>query len=320
MVSIIIPAYNCENYIAQCLDSLLQQEETSVEIIVINDGSKDRTGQILDKYACIDARLKVLHVQNGGPSRARNIGLDNATGEWILFVDADDWVDYDILARLQLNERTADITFFGFKRCYNNGRIEECIPKSVCYSKEKTEILQELKTLFDSREEYFGYSVNKIYKHSIISEHNIRFKEGLHVREDEVFALTYCQYISSIQTIAFAPYNYRILDDSLSHCTSIRNRNYRLLIKTEQEIMQSYRMSAFKSAVLGRLFKYYLLAIIESLQLKKKEKFNVITDSIIYYRQNKKYINVPKWQRIVFGMPFKALSRYLVYVIFSLRN
>lgn len=144
MVSIIIPVYNCEYYISKCLDSILNQNEKSIEVIAVDDGSKDSSAQIIDEYSAQDRRIKALHIENSGPSRARNIGLGHATGDWILFVDADDWIDTDILSRLELNNNSPDITFFGFKKHYEDGHCEECIPKeadnniSVCQQLKKT--------------------------------------------------------------------------------------------------------------------------------------------------------------------------------------
>ena len=90
-ISVIIPVYNAESTLRRCVDSVLAQTFTDFECLIINDGSKDRSGAICDEYAARDSRVKVFHKENGGVSSARNVGLDNATGEWIAFVDSDDW-------------------------------------------------------------------------------------------------------------------------------------------------------------------------------------------------------------------------------------
>ena len=92
LVSVIIPAYNIEDYIGRCLDSVLSQTYKNLEIIVIDDGSSDRTGEILDDYEKKNHRMKVIHKENGGVSSARNIGIDRANGDYIGFVDGDDRV------------------------------------------------------------------------------------------------------------------------------------------------------------------------------------------------------------------------------------
>lgn len=320
MISIIIPAYNCEHFISKCLDSIFNQNVSSIEVIVVDDGSKDKTSNILDDYSNREERLKVFHVQNGGPSRARNVGLSHALGEWVLFVDADDWVDIDILSKLDLQKQKADITFFGFKKWYNDGAIEDCKPQNFDYTENKTEIQFQLERLFNNKWEFFGYSVNKLFKREIIEKYGVRFAENLHNREDEVFVLNFCQHISSCRTVSFSPYNYRILDNSLSHNLSIHYRNYQMLIKAELNILQSYDMSQFKIAVLGRIYKYYISSIIECVQLNRSETKKVISEAILFYDTYKKFIKAPKWQKIVFGFPLSLMRKYLVNIIFKIRN
>lgn len=320
MVSIIIPAYNCEAYVDECVRSILNQEITSIEVIVVDDGSNDRTPNILDDLAKEDCRVKVFHVENGGPSRARNIGLDNAIGAWILFIDADDWVDRDILAKLNLNAETApDITFFGFKRCFDDGGIETCIPSETERIDNADEIPNHLGALLSSKEEFFGYSCNKIYKSSIIKKNKIRFQEGLHVREDELFALNYCLHIQSIQILGFAPYNYRIIESSLSHDSRIPFRNYRYLAHQECRIIELMKDSCFKSLFIGKVFSYYIDSIIECVRLNRGETKKVIEEAISFYDRYH-IVEIPIWQKCVFGMSVKSVKQIIIYIIFKIRN
>lgn len=97
LISVIIPVYNNENCLHRCVDSILIQTYTDFELLLINDGSKDSSGSICDEYSVIDKRVHVFHKENGGASSARNIGLENAKGEWITFCDSDDFVDSDWL-------------------------------------------------------------------------------------------------------------------------------------------------------------------------------------------------------------------------------
>ncbi len=96
-VSVIVPVYNVEKYLHCCVDSILAQSFTDLELLLIDDGSKDKSASICDEYASKDSRVRVFHKENGGSSSARNIGLDNAHGEWIMFVDGDDWIDSNML-------------------------------------------------------------------------------------------------------------------------------------------------------------------------------------------------------------------------------
>lgn len=117
LVSIIVPVYKAEKYIHQCIDSLLTQTYRNIEVILVDDGSPDHCGKICDEYAAKDCRVKVIHQQNGGVSAARNVGLANATGEWITFVDADDSVTCAYIEQLYAND--SDWVIGGYRNTKN---------------------------------------------------------------------------------------------------------------------------------------------------------------------------------------------------------
>ena len=125
-ISVIIPAYNIENYLARTLDSVLAQTYTNLEVIVVNDGSKDGTGAVIDAYAGRDGRIKAIHKENGGVSSARLRGVAEATGDWIGFVDGDDFVEPDMYQRLLDNARIHDaqISHCGYKMVFPSGKID----------------------------------------------------------------------------------------------------------------------------------------------------------------------------------------------------
>lgn len=122
LISIIVPAYNVESYISNALDSILAQTYTKIEIIVVNDGSKDRTRTIIDHYASIDNRIKAIHKENGGVTSARLRGVSEAAGEWIGFVDGDDYIEPQMYERLLKNalEFDVDISHCGYQMVFNN--------------------------------------------------------------------------------------------------------------------------------------------------------------------------------------------------------
>lgn len=125
-ISIIIPAYNIESYIASTLDSVLRQSYYDIEVVVVNDGSKDRTGEIVDAYADKDPRVKVVHKENGGVTSARLRGVEEASGEWIGFVDGDDYVEPQMYEKLLNNAMaySADISHCGYQMVFPNGRVD----------------------------------------------------------------------------------------------------------------------------------------------------------------------------------------------------
>ena len=146
LISIIVPVYNVEQYIPKCLDSILQQTYTQIEIIVVNDGSTDNSGTVCDHYAQKDSRIKVIHQPNQGVSAARNIGLTHAQGEFIGFIDPDDWISPHMYHSLhtELIARNADMTvcdiYFVTDTCLylnkkqNSEAIEELSPKEAILS------------------------------------------------------------------------------------------------------------------------------------------------------------------------------------------
>ena len=126
LISLIIPAYNIEPWLPRCLDSLLAQTYTNLEILVVNDGSRDGTGAVIDAYAARDSRVKAIHKENGGVTSARLRGIAEATGEWIGFVDGDDYVEPEMFARLLENALThqADISHCGYQMVYPDGHTD----------------------------------------------------------------------------------------------------------------------------------------------------------------------------------------------------
>ena len=123
MVTVIVPAYNMEKYLARCLDSLLAQSYTDLEILVIDDGSKDRTYEIAERYAGKDGRIKAFHKENGGVSSARNLGIEKATGEYILFMDPDDLIEADSVEVLVRSmESGADLVSCQYSRWTDDGQ------------------------------------------------------------------------------------------------------------------------------------------------------------------------------------------------------
>lgn len=180
-VSVIVPVYKAEKYLRKCLDSLLAQTFKDFELLLIDDGSPDKSGAICDEYARRDTRIHVFHKKNGGVSSARNMGLDHAQGEWIAFVDADDWVDKSFLDVLgetpHLNH--IDIIHFGVQMENTNGNVT----KQYDFSANRLIPTEELfkKGVFSSCT--FTY----FFKASLIGE--IRFNEHLRYSEDREFII-----------------------------------------------------------------------------------------------------------------------------------
>lgn len=182
-ISIIVPVYNVEKYLCKCIESILCQELIDFELILINDGSTDKSGEICEKYKFIDNRIKVIHKVNGGLSSARNTGLEIAEGEYIGFVDSDDWVDLSMYKKLYnaaiLNN--ADIAQCSINKVYNEDNIkEQCMKKDIKIMSKN----EALENLLDYRKSYIECVVtwNKLYKSHLFKR--VRFPEGK-IHEDE---------------------------------------------------------------------------------------------------------------------------------------
>lgn len=173
LISIIIPAYNVERYMGKCLDSVCRQTYRNIEIIVIDDGSTDCTGAICDEFAAKDARIKVLHCEKSGVGAARNRGLDCATGEYIGFVDSDDWAEpemFETLYNLHVG-KDVDISICSFFR-EKKGCSKPLVDDGAVFSLTNKQALSEL--VRDKT--YKNYLWNKLFKRSLFE--GIRFPEG----------------------------------------------------------------------------------------------------------------------------------------------
>ena len=175
LISVIVPVYNVEPYVARCLDSILAQTETDLEIIVVDDGSRDNSGAICDCYAARDPRIRVLHKETGGLSSARNAGLDAATGDYIGFVDSDDWIAPDMYARLLalLEKYDAQLACAGrWDVDADSGKqtLGLCPPKEECIS---GETLAGRIFLYDNCD---SSACDKLYRRELLE--GLRYPEG----------------------------------------------------------------------------------------------------------------------------------------------
>lgn len=199
LVSVIVPVYNAQNTLSGCVNSILNQTFRNWELLLIDDGSTDKSCEICNQYAAIDKRIKVFHKENGGVSSARNIGLDNANGDWITFVDSDDFIDCTFLetfAELQ----SSDLYIAGIKFINSTTTL---LPPERCINIENA---TELDNLLNKL--YFTVPWGKIYKNDIIQHNKIRFNINLKIGEDTDFVLKYLVYIKDIRLVSKPLYHF----------------------------------------------------------------------------------------------------------------
>ena len=217
MISIIVPVYNVEKFLPNCLKSISSQTFTDFEAVLIDDGSTDKSGEICDDYCKKDNRFKVYHKQNGGVSSARNYALDKISGEWVYFCDADDLLFEDALQTL-LNEfgENIDCTMGGY--VYMNENDDILMKNEI----KETIVMSVEEALIDFyKPKYFlfnGYIWNRLFKRNIIQEHNLRFREDLYIKEDGLFLV---QYLCKCKGILV--YNTKPVYKYIQHSSSAMN-------------------------------------------------------------------------------------------------
>ena len=292
-VSIIVPVYQVEKYIRQCVDSILAQTFTDFELILVDDGSKDKSGQICDEYARMDTRVKVIHKENGGAADTRNRGMDQAVGNYVMFVDSDDYLAptmLECLYRNMLNEN-ADIAACNYLYFYENDRQKDFATNV------KSEVLTGAEIFYYRKNErnYGFWTVvwNKLMKRETVGK--VRFPSGKYY-EDEFWANEIYQMDIKIVTIQECLYYYRQHENSTMRQKKIA-RSLDLIEAYQERIYiylkeQKYAEQAYKVLV------YSLEYLEESKRLITNED------------ERKKYIQAEKLTRdIVNQLKKRKLSR-----------
>lgn len=314
ILSIIIPVYNAAAYLRCCIDSIISQTDKRWELILVNDGSTDDSLSIAESYT-YDKRIKVISQPNSGPSGARNRGIAAATGDFISFIDSDDWVDSDYVSQLLNHADDADIVFWGLKRIFGDGKCIIAAPKEkFAFSPQGVE--ETLYSLIENPEKvaYFGFTVTKLFKKSIVEQANLSFNPNLRIKEDELFVWQYCRHIKSIKTLKYAPYNYRILDKSLSH-TKNTFANYSLLAQQTAKASEWVKTVSLKSAAMNMVFNYFTGAVIEDIVAGNIEKARSDVEVLLipHMKHNKSFITLPLWSKIAFLLPsMKAKTTFIL--------
>lgn len=194
LISVIIPIYNAEKYLEKCIESILIQTHKDFELILVDDGSKDNSGRICDEYAKKDSRIRVIHKKNAGVSTARNTGIESAKGEFIAFVDSDDWLQKNSLEILykEIKAQNADLVAGAFERIVRQGRQRHNIKSKLYYGDEIAENITDLISCLA------GTVWAKLFRRDIILNENLRFIPEIPSCEDSVFLMTYLQFCEKI--------------------------------------------------------------------------------------------------------------------------
>lgn len=208
-VSIIVPIYNVDLYLEQCIKSLINQTYKNIEIILINDGSTDSSLDICNRFKDMDNRIIVINQLNFGVSVARNNGLKLSNGKYIMFVDADDFVENDYIEKMVLAIESADMAICSYKECYKNSIVDKSLNRD-----EIIDNILAINKMF-GRENFGGYLWNKIFKNEIIKKNNIQFQTNIYMCEDMLFVIKYLLKCKNVKLISNKLYNYRMRKSSM---------------------------------------------------------------------------------------------------------
>lgn len=220
LISIITPVFNSEKYLQRCIESIISQSYKKTETILVNDGSLDNSGKICNKYTRVDKKIKVINIKNSGPAAARNVGLKRAKGEFIFFLDADDYLEKNALETLiyYSNKHKAEMIVGDF----NNVRDDLVIKRRDVLLKSKLLNKQDLvkytRLYLKKPNKYllFAYSWNRLFKSSIIKNRKIYFNPKLYTFEDVAFNFNYLKYTNAVFFLKKTIYNHNVNANYLS--------------------------------------------------------------------------------------------------------
>ena len=297
-VSIIVPVYKADKYIYRCVDSILAQTLSDIEILLIDDGSPDKSGIICDEYAHRDPRIKVFHKDNGGVSSARNVGIDNARGEWISFVDADDWIEPETIETCINAAEGYEMIRFGMKSIFTGHVIEDRrINEKWDYNEYLSNVV--------ARQTIVGVW-GGLYLRSVFIDNNIRFNSKFTLGEDWLVLFTYLKRISRLKIIDRPFYNYNKMNE-MSATSTLCMQKYMQLNEVASEICYdpylSYRVGYNAIASLKANICGYCIAAL----LTKSSSLSIYKSMLMDMRKQNIY---PSWMEIyksTLGIKFKIV-------------
>ena len=288
LVSIIIPVYNAEKYLSKCLDSVINQTYSNLEIILVDDGSTDRSGIIYDEYAGSDKRIKVIHNTNSGVSNARNTGIRICKGDYVAFIDSDDYVDKIYISSLlePLMKDDYDIVFCSFLDLYaeSNKKTYHLLSDG-----ELSNLTGNFYEDYHAFKEILFYPVLKLYKIDVIRDNNICFPEDFTDGEDQIFNFSYYENVKNYKYINQALYIY--CHRSVTSLSS-------------QKTFPSYYSNLEKLKREKAFYKKHNIACCESLLINNAmmlmRRFSIINSVLDYsgFKQRIKAISQVVWEEL----------------------
>ena len=319
-VSIVVPIYNVENYLDKCINSIVNQTYSDLEIILVDDGSKDGSPVICDDWKEKDSRVIVIHKENGGLSSARNAGLDVATGEYIMFEDSDDWLEIDIVEKCveRIEKDDSDMVIFGYKKVDEEGKeLGSFTFGNDTYSREELSEQLHQRIL----EMSFGYAWNKLYRLSVIKESGVKNDGSIIDREDLYFNLCLFKSLEKISFLNRVGYYYLQRGSSLLHNANLaRLKGVNVFSEKMNVVLSDYetKKELFNMILLHYLADCIIKNILHNVELNRNKKMQLIKNTIdkcpyiseVYYdTNNPRYLNI--MYKAIEKEKYNSFARYV---------
>lgn len=297
LVSIIVPVYNGEEHIERCIDSILSQSYRNIEVIAVDDGSKDRSAQILDLIAESDSRVRVFHKENSGVSRARNFGLDCASGEFVMFVDCDDYIEPDTVRRLySLFDDGVDMT--------------QCTYKIVDDAGNASSVYSIREGVYEGRESilcaFFDIQIlqscwAKLYRASHLD--GVRFDGRYAVGEDDYFSFCVCKRAKKIRTVNEPLYCYYENQGSVMRAP-LAEKHFQIF-----DILDA-QLSECKNEE-----KLYIRCAVKDVQISNMHIYRIFSDGAMYDKFEKLKNRIAAHKKIIFSSKEFSVREKLVFAL-----
>lgn len=276
LISIIVPVYNVEFFLAKCLDSLINQTYSNIEIICINDGSTDSSLEILQQYKKQSSKIKIISTDNRGLASARNLGLNNASGDFLTFVDSDDWLDPETIETVYkdgfFNNPKIDVVCFGIRRVINNDKTPY-----RSYTSNQIRPINDSYALTLSVE-----ACGKLYRRQFLLSNHIMFPVGLYY-EDITFHWACISYANEVVTTKSIFYNYRMRDDSIMGASN--NKKPHMAIHHLYNLERLYEIWSKNKFIIkhNRLYDYiFELYVQQGYKFLRDEDISQFVDKVQY--------------------------------------
>ena len=278
--SIIIPVYNVDKYLRDCLSSVLSQTCPDWEAVCVNDGSTDGSGAILEEYAANDSRFKIITKANGGLSSARNAGLEKAEGDYILFLDSDDWMEKKALEILADNTDVEDMVCFSGRRYFESeGRFRPSDQLSEHRYSSGMEYYND--NALQRRDFAFVCVVLRAYKRAFLIEKGLRFKEGIY-HEDNLFTPLACYFSTDVRIVNECLYDYRVRDESIT--TTFNPKRISDLMGTANELAAFFLpKSGFDKTIIYRAVTHHYQVVFQKTPREEKKDIVKLCNWRLYH-------------------------------------